>query len=205
MSKPVLPKNMLPGYVVRKDNCITYRGSYYSLPSGTYKGQGTKVLLEVKGSSLCIYDTGHNKIVQHLISQEKGCLVRNESHRRSSPLKKEETYRDVLKLLGHEHAEVYLDQLKQDKPRYYHDNLKVLQKNLQGVAKVIVAKALGICLENRIFNAHEFGQVIRLCKKKAAVSPAAQTVIINNINGPYAHQDMEPEISNINYYETILR
>lgn len=204
MSKPALPRNMLPEYIVRKDNCITYKGSYYSLPSGTYKGQGTKILLEVKGSSLCIYDSEHNKIVQHLISQEKGCLVRNENHRRSSSLKKEETYKEVLKLLEHEHAAVYLDQLQQDKPRYYHDNLKVLQKNLQGVDKGISTKALGICLENNIFNAHEFGQVIRLCKKEAGISPTAHSIPIHN-SSPYPPQDMEPEISNINYYESLLQ
>ena len=79
---PVLPKTMLPEYFVRKDNCIIYRGNYYSLPSGTYSGQGTKVLLEIKGSSMCIYSVTRQVLAQHVISQQKGCLVRLETHRR---------------------------------------------------------------------------------------------------------------------------
>lgn len=202
---PILPKCMLPEYRVRKDNCITYKGSYYSLPSGTYKGPGSLVLLEVKASSLCIYDPQHNKIVQHVISQEKGSLVRHESHSRSTSAKKAETYKAVLQLIDHEHAKTYLEQLEQNKPRYYHDNLKVMQKNLKGESKVIISKALWICLENKIYNAYEFGQVIRMCKKTEGMNTTSETPVIHNLNASYLPRDMDPETSNINYYESLLQ
>ncbi|ALL05472.1 hypothetical protein AQ505_08185 [Pedobacter sp. PACM 27299] len=125
---PALPRAMLPEYFVRKDNCITYRGNYYSLPSGTYTGQGTKVLLEIKGSSMCIYSNTNQVLAQHMISQQKGCLVRLESHRRPCAIKVEQTTAEVMALLNHSNAAIYLSLLKQDTPRYYHDSLKLYIK-----------------------------------------------------------------------------
>ena len=41
---------------LRKDNTVTYRGNFYSVPVGTYKGPDSGVLLIIKEEKLQIYD-----------------------------------------------------------------------------------------------------------------------------------------------------
>jgi hypothetical protein len=161
-TSPVLPKAMLPEYFVRKDNCITYRGNYYSIPSGTYSGPGAKTLLEIKGSSMCIYSVTRQVLAQHVISQQKGCLVRLETHRRPSGIKVEQTQAEVTILLNHNNAALYLSLLKEDQPRYFHDSLKVILKGLKGASQQAMAITPDIFLENKIYNAYEFVQVLSL-------------------------------------------
>jgi transposase len=201
---PVLPKTMLPEYFVRKDNCITYRGNYYSLPSGTYSGPGAKVLLEIKGSSMCIYSVTRQVLAQHVISQQKGCLVRLETHRRPSGIKVEQTHAEVTALLNHNNAALYLSLLKEDRPRYFHDSLKVILKGLKGASQQAMAITLDICLENKIYNAYEFGQVLSLQKRMYNPESGYLKMAIR-MHPDHFQQGMDPETSNINYYESILK
>lgn len=201
---PALPKAMLPEYFVRKDNCITYRGNYYSLPPGTYNGQGTKVFLEVKGGHMYIYSITNQVLAQHLISQQKGCLIRMEGHTRVNSVKVEQTTSVVLELLNHKNAELYLSLLKQDRPRYYHDSLKVIHKSLRDASNQAVLQTLDICLENKIYNAYEFAQVLTI-QKKLDPHDHGHLKMSPRMDAPYLQQDLEPETSNINYYESILK
>ncbi len=50
------PVATIATYTVRKDNAISYKGNFYSLPLGTYKGKGSLVALRVEGTSLIITD-----------------------------------------------------------------------------------------------------------------------------------------------------
>jgi len=204
INAPALPQTMLPEYYVRKDNCITYRGNYYSLPSGTYSGQGSKVLLEIKGSSMCIYSSENQMLAQHMISQQKGCLVRLESHKRASTVKVEQTTAQIIELLKHNNAALYLSLLKLDRPRYYHDNLKVIHKSLKNASDQARLNTLDICLENKIYNAYEFAQVLAL-QKKLDPAESGHLKMTPRMDAAYLQQDMEPETSNINYYEFILK
>lgn len=45
---PTVPCETLLPHHVRKDNVITYRGNYYSVPTGTYHGHQTLVYIEEK-------------------------------------------------------------------------------------------------------------------------------------------------------------
>ena len=45
---PTIPSPKLLPHHVRKDNVITYKGNYYSVPTGTYQGHRTQVYLEEK-------------------------------------------------------------------------------------------------------------------------------------------------------------
>lgn len=200
---PTLPRTMLPIYFVRKDNCITYRGNYYSLPSGSYKGQGTKVLLEIKGSSMCIYSEANQFVARHIISQQKGYIVRLEGHKRTGAERVEQTTAEVLALFNNNNGVVYLSLLKENRPRYYHDSLKVILKNLKGASQESIEQTLKTCLENKIFNSYEFSQVLNLQKKIHPVETAYLT-IGSGIDTTHLQQGLDPETSNINYYESIL-
>ena len=202
-TKATLPMAQLPEYFVRKDNCITYKGNYYSLPWGTYKGQGTKVLLEIKGSSMNILNESKELIAQHVISKSKGCNIKLEGHKRISSERVLQTEKEVITLFNNEKSKLYLSLLKEDRPRYYHDSLKVILKNTKGSSQKNIDYTINICLENKIFNAYEFSQV--LIKKKKQ-NPEDQDFISpkSDIKPNHYHTDMVPETSNINFYESII-
>ena len=202
-SPPSPPKVKLPVYAVRKDNCIRYKGNFYSLPSATYKGPETKVLVEVRDDLICIYSTEKVILAQHIIPEGKGLLVRDESHanRRGKNFKSENSYEELLKLFDHPNAEQYLAMLEQDKPRYFKDNMKVMHKSLINASKEVAQQALNTCLENSIYNGNDFAQIVLAFKKQE--SPSFKPIKMSE-NPSYMEQDMTPDTSNINFYESML-
>ncbi|ALL05471.1 hypothetical protein AQ505_08180 [Pedobacter sp. PACM 27299] len=63
---------------------------------------------------------------------------------------------------------------------------------------------LDICLENKIYNAYEFVQVITLQKKLDPLEPGYLHMALR-MDPDHLQQGMNPETSNINYYESILK
>ena len=77
---PCHPPSIL--YTVRKDNTISWKGNFYTLPSGTYKGRGTQVKVSKDNASIVISDQADNHLCTQTISAGKGNLVRNTDHKR---------------------------------------------------------------------------------------------------------------------------
>jgi hypothetical protein len=94
--------------------------------------------------------------------------------------------------------------LKEDWPRYFHDSLKVILKGLKGASQQAMAITLDICLENKIYNAYEFGQVLSLQKRMYNPESGYLKMAIR-MHPDHFQQGMDPETSNINYYESILK
>ncbi|MBB5441395.1 transposase [Pedobacter sp. AK017] len=203
-SAPAKPTQAWPEYIVRKDNCVVYKGSYYSLPSGTYKGQGTKVLLEVKGNSLCIYNVAKERVVQHVISTQRGTFVRCEGHKRRISNGMQETERQLLELLKHPRAEDYLLMIKQDKPRYYRDNLKVMLRAATGCHERFIHQTVDMCLDKNIRNGNEFASILEIHRKQDPMFYSYDAAGIVTRTAAYIDQDMTPEISNINFYDSLF-
>jgi len=203
-SAPAIPKSIMPSYSVRKDNCIRYKGNFYSLPAATYKGPNTKVLLEVKDRILCIHNTEQKILAQHLMPQddEKGLYIRDEAHVhvRGKNFKSENSYEELIALFNDPKVEQYLTLLEQDKPRYFKDNLKVIHKSVINASEEIAMKAFLVCLENSIYNGNDFGKVLAALKKQA---PSMKLLKMSD-NPSYIQKDLTPETSNINLYESIL-
>ena len=59
-------------YAVHKDNKISYKSNIYSLPLGTYKGKGTKILLKVTLEQLIIMNQKEEELCRHEICRLKG-------------------------------------------------------------------------------------------------------------------------------------
>ena len=73
----------LKSYTVRKDNSISYKGNFYSLPLGTYKGKGTLVEVYAEGEVLVIRDAAEsNDTCLHKILPGRGNKVFNRDHKR---------------------------------------------------------------------------------------------------------------------------
>ena len=125
---PTVPCETLLPHHVRKDNVITYRGNYYSVPTGTYHGHQTLVYIEEKEGRLYIYshETGKTLAV-HKISGDKGRLVSNTSHRRDREASLDDYEAFVRKeLLASTVIDTYLSQLRVHKARNYRDSLQFI-------------------------------------------------------------------------------
>ena len=204
---PCAPINKLKQYKVRKDNTIAYKGNFYTLPLGTYKGSDTVVLLEDNNGKLSLYTTSNELLASHAISHLKGVLVRNTDHGRDKSKKINQSHQEVLKLLGaNQKAVQYLNLLEKDKPRYYHDNLKTLLKGLKYNSCQIIDKALGFCLENQIYNAYRFIEITSYYQKqKLAQNNSNKTILPQAHHYHLQNAEITPSVSKIDVYESIIK
>jgi hypothetical protein len=62
---PLKPEPEYREYNVRRDHTIRYKGNYYSLPRGSYQGDGTVVRLYVQEDKLVITDSFGDKLAEH--------------------------------------------------------------------------------------------------------------------------------------------
>jgi len=135
-------------YQVRKNNVISYKGNFYTLPQGTYRGPQTKVLVMVEGDTIYIFDIAGNQVCSHKLSLEKGKTVSNTHHRRDNSQKLAALFEQVANCFtDKEKAKGYLLEIKKQWPRYSRDHF-------------LADKTLGFCCENDIFHGSEFEQVM---------------------------------------------
>lgn len=156
------PQDQLTSYNVRKDNTIAYKGNFYTVPTGTYKNQKSTVLLRVADNQLLIYDTSDKVILaQHTISIVKGRLIRKTDHLRDKTTKLKDKESQILDQLGNDQiCKIFLSQIHQDKPRYYHDHLRVIKTLLEKYDEIVVVNAVHQCVKLGIHNANELKQVL---------------------------------------------
>lgn len=199
------PQEKMQSHVVRKDNTIAYRGCFYSLPLGSYKGKGCKVLVQIKDHELFIFDADTGKqITIHTISPVKGQLIQNTDHKRSKTESGKELEEKALTVFENAtDAVLFFGLLHGDKPRYYTDNLREIIKCMPQYPVEIRIEALGKCLDAKSYNAKTMNEVASTLLKKKQV-PALQDVLsqIDIMPGNY---DIKPSVSNISTYEEALR
>lgn len=201
-------------YQVRKDNTIAYRVNFYTVPTGTYVNRESRVWLQVEDNILTIQDAqGRETIACHPISQLKGKTIRNNDHLRDKKSSLEDKEKEVLaKLEDDPKCTKYLEQLHQDKPRYYHDHLRVLLKLLTKVSPEQLQVAIHKCLELGIYNANEVTQIalhdqrqnIALSKlRPSCTEGSASLPVLHTIHVP-EQTDLKPQTSDINTYQSIM-
>ena len=224
---PTVPcENLLPHHV-RKDNVITYRGNYYSVPTGTYHGHQTLVYIEEKESRLYIYshETGKTLAV-HKISGDKGRLVSNTSHRRDREASLDDYEAFVRKELpantrGNHHCspyhrtfvrkelpantviDTYLSQLRVHKARNYRDNLQFIVRRHAAYSDITLTEAFAGCLEAGVFNGcslMEVAETLRLRKGEAPIKVRTETEPVPGTDT----SAMVPEKTDISTFNTLF-
>ena len=71
---------------VRKDNTVYHSQNYYSVPTGTYRGEHTTVWLEEVDGSLLIYSAETGKLIaDHKLCISKGKLILNKTQAPKCP------------------------------------------------------------------------------------------------------------------------
>jgi hypothetical protein len=206
-TKAVAPISSWQTYNVRKDNTVAYRGNFYSLPLGTYQGQETKIYLEVIQNQLNLYSTEKQLLTIHKISVNKGELVRNTDHCRDKSSTIGQTHDEVLKLLGNStKAQLFLELLKENKQRYYHDNLRAIKQGLPSVSIEIIDKTIETCLENKTYNGNVFCEIANKYFQDIKHDNFKIPIPIkpDKINAQWQQMPITPQTSNINTYEKLF-
>lgn len=202
---PSLPQVEMKTYYVRKDNTITYRGNFYTLPTGTYQGRNTLVYLEVEEDKLQLFDKETGKTIAiHPLCREKGKLIRNTSHMRNRTISLQELEDKVKASLQSDSLiDSYLDCLHKDKCRYYRDNLTYIDKHHGAFNRETLYKAFVYCQEKSIYNATILIEVARsLQKQSGETSLKKQEPLLHRTAQTYT---ITPEKTDINVFNAIFQ
>jgi hypothetical protein len=193
-------------YTVRKDNSFSYKGNFYSLPGGTYKGRGSKVLLEKQGTCIVIYDLGHKELCRHLVSTGRGGKIINNDHRREKSQAIIELEDQFCSLLADpSKGRQLVSAIRQDKPRYVRDQLMILVQVASTTTPQIVDEALAYCQQHGINGAGDFKAIVThyLYKQTDDVQQGTSLQLtLNPLNNQPPDQALiQPATSSINDYD----
>jgi transposase len=194
--------NTLP-YKARKDNTVGFKGNFYSLPVGTYKGSDTIVFLMQENDDLIILDKDKQQIARHKTSQLKGKLVSNNNHYRDTSIAIKELIAQVaLKFTDSPKAGLYLENIRQQYPRYVRDQVKMIQAICEKYTIGQCDQALEYCMQNAIYKTTDFEPVLTSLIHQEPNEPAIDTEkkLLKK-----AQYQVKPQTSNISDYTQILK
>lgn len=155
--RPMMPQRTSCEHAVHKTNSISYCGNEYSLPTGSYHGQGSRVWVSVNDGSMEVYDNDTGKqLAVHRISQEKGKCIVDPSHRPVRHASADDQENEVLSYCGQDSlASAWMRRLKEEKPRYYKDNLRVLSREMRHYWPDTLHRAFDRCIDAGMYNAKD--------------------------------------------------
>lgn len=193
-------------YKVRKDNTISYKSNFYSLPLGTYQGSESWVLLKEENEEIKIYTTQQILLTTHTISHQRGVTVHNTDHRRDKSQSTAILKASVLQKFPNEQkVEFFIDQIHKDKPRYIRDNLLMIEKHLPELGQEYILKAIDFCLENNVYNSNRLIEIARHYKKEQDGQSTTQIEIPEiKTNCDFDLLEITPQTSKINVYQNLM-
>ena len=198
---PVKPEPEYREYNVRRDHTIRYKGNYYSLPRGSYQGDGTVVRLYVQEDKLVITDSFGDKLAEHLIPQTKGGYVSSVNHWKIPDISSSELYEQVLIGLGDTvEANTWVQILSDKKRRYLKDNLVSLKHSIGRYDKEILKSTLDICIDKGIYNAADFADIAKTLQSQTTAKIAPGKTSMTTLR----KIAMEPQTRDINSYQSIM-
>lgn len=198
-------KPSLATYAVRKDNTISYKGNFYSLPLGTFKGKSTQVSVHVKDTLLIITSLEDDtEICSHQVPAGKGNKVLNNDHKRDKSEAIKEMLQQVAALfLDQEKALQWLQSIRLEKPRYIRDQLLIIRDAVKKKDLQHVEKALDYCTVHNIFRATDFRSILDLPSEQEA--PRENVVRLNPLSGEVpSNARISPNKSDIEDYQSVM-
>ncbi len=191
-------------YLIRKDNTINYKGNFYTVPMGTYKGKELWSVVKKKDNTIEIYSLNDELICTHNFCSLKGETIRNTHHKRDTSKSLDNMMIQTADCFtAPSIAMDYLHQIKKRYPRYTRDHLQVILKAISGVDKKTADKTLDFCFKNKVFNGHEWEQVLHVFMYDTIQpEPISEIKLLDKSNLEKAGQI--PQTSNIEDYENII-
>ncbi len=197
------PKQAKVSHRARKDNTINFKGNFYSLPIGTYKGPDTLIFLSQENDDLIICDSDGKEIARHKISHLKGKLVSNNNHYRNQSIAIDELIKQIAQRFSDAgKAAVYLENIRQQNPRYVRDQVKMIEAICQKYSREECDNALEYCTENSILKASDFEPVLIALIEQKPSAPRANKDINLTQKSNYR---ITPQTSNLSDYNQILK
>jgi len=193
-------------YAVHKDNKVSYRGNFYSVPIGTYNAGTVKVQLSEHAGKLLITDLLGKEICTHDICSLKGKKIILRSHGRDMEPKITEAVERTAALFEDPHkAKEWILAIKLHKKRYIRDQLQMIGRIAQDNDAVQLSRALDYVHANNILSATDFKaylEYIRLDKKQER---DIKIIRLNPLGGNRLVQlDIEPQKSDLDDYEALF-
>jgi len=202
-----IPTETYTMYCVRKDNTIAYRGNFYTLPQGTYKGKSSQVLLQIDQEKVNIYNQQKEIICSHPLCLDKGKLIYNNNHKRDKQQKIDAFIKQLSELFEQENQEVaqYLERVRENYPRYIRDQLMVIKELVEKYGIASVYTAIRFCREHNIFSAMDLKSVI-IKQNKDLLKNKHIPITIKLMISPETLQNInaQPKNSNIDDYENLI-
>jgi transposase len=190
-------------HTVRKDNSIVYKGNAYTVPTGTYKGRETYVWIEVKDSTLFIYNKDKEIIAQPKVCYLKGVTISNNNHRRDRSTSIREKEKQAYAILGNDsQADHFLKTLHKDKPRYYHDHLRIIIEHLSSSGSEHISKAIDYCIEYGLYNSNQLKEAVAYYEKQ---SRSHEDTHCNEKANMPEKAKITPEKTDLHEYESIIK
>lgn len=161
LREPFLMHEGVCSYKVRKDNTVSFKGNFYSLPPGTYQGPDSVVFLIQENGSLIIHNNDKQEMARHQISAIKGKLISNNNHYRDGSIK----IRALMELVSEYFSDPpkalqYLENIRDQNPRYVRDQVKMIHTVCDKYKMQQRDTAMLYCMENKIFLASDFEPVL---------------------------------------------
>ena len=195
-----------PLYTVQKDNKITYKSNYYSLPLGTYKGKNTKVFMKVTSDQLILMDQTQKEICRHDLCRLKGQKILATDHMRDKSAVIGQLILEFSQLMENQlQAFNWANQIKDHKPRYVRDQILLLKETVTGLDRHIASQALNYACQNQVVSANDFKAITQALLREQAkdLLPAIKIIQLNPLNGESRKlAETMPQQSELSTYDT---
>ncbi|MFV0554270.1 MAG: IS21 family transposase [Mangrovibacterium sp.] len=201
-----LPTPSFQSYKVRKDNSISYKGNFYTLPLGTYQGVHSRVLLQSEDGVIHLFSSDNTLLATHLECSERGRTISNSDHRRDKSQSLEILKNEVDTLFKNIPLyKEFIGQLSAKKQRYLRDNLSLLKRHYSKIEVAFWEQSTRFCVENSLFNAQALTEV---AYSYQAESEAQQRIVTPQIEiqGSLPTQAAyHPQYSTIDTYQKLMQ
>jgi transposase len=200
--QPISPVHNTPANIltrgVRKDNTIIYKSNRYSVPLGTYR-LGKELFIAEEDENLVIIDPENNQVIAvHKICHSRGQLIQNTNHLRDHTDKISGLQAQTLELLGNNSdAQILLNMIKKDKPRYIRDQFLLIRAVVNDYASETIQDAIKYCVDNELWSAVDFRAAVEHFAKNKVDITHTSTVGPPTVPQPYR---IKPESRDVKEY-----
>lgn len=195
-------------YLVRKDNTISWKGNFYSVPYGTHRGRGSCVVVREEDHELImLIPESLQELCRHKVSLEKGLKVINNDHKRDKSLQVEELLLKVANRFANPlAAKDWLAEIYKIKSRYMRDQLQIIQQVLaEPKVQQVANEAMTFCHQNKIHSAVDFKAIIDQHLKDLKPKDKNGLHILNPLSGNKLDKEIQPQKSSIQDYEKLFK
>ena len=203
---PIAPPKKI--YAVHKDNKVSYKGNFYSVPLGTFNAGIVKVFLSNHNGKLHITDLSGNELCIHDVSSAKGKKIILRSHGRNIEVNITEMITHTASLFENsDKAHEWLLSVRTNKKRYIRDQIQLIEQVIHNNNADDISRALDYVHANNVLSATDFRAYLEYiqAEKKHDTPLETKIVRLNPLNGnSKIEMDLEPHKSDLGDYELLF-